>query len=81
MILNLRAVLNSHTTALGILMTCATAWLQAQIEAETDPQKLRQGMEQMKAAAGQAPPEFKPGIELLMKKAEARLAELESGKK
>lgn len=35
-ILNLRAVLNSHTTALGILMTCATAWLQAQIEAETD---------------------------------------------
>ena len=35
-ILNLRAVLNTHTTALGILMTCATAWLQAQIEAETD---------------------------------------------
>ena len=28
-ILNLRAVLNTHTTALGILMTCATAWLQA----------------------------------------------------
>ena len=35
-ILNLRAVLNTHTTALGILMTCATAWLQAMIEAETD---------------------------------------------
>ena len=35
-VLNLRAVLNTHTTALGILMTCATAWLQAQIEAETD---------------------------------------------
>jgi hypothetical protein len=35
-VLNLRAVLNSHTSALGILMTCATAWLQAMIEAETD---------------------------------------------
>ena len=35
-ILNLRAVLNTHTAALGILMTCATAWLQAMIEAETD---------------------------------------------
>src|SRR6202007_2693805 len=34
-VLNLRSVLNTHTTALGILMTCATAWLQAQIEAET----------------------------------------------
>jgi type IV secretory pathway VirB4 component len=35
-VLNLRAVLNSHRTALGILMTCATAWLQATIEAERD---------------------------------------------
>src|SRR5438034_11721297 len=35
-VLNLRAVLNTHTTALGILMTCATAWLQAMIEAESD---------------------------------------------
>jgi type IV secretory pathway VirB4 component len=35
-VLNLRAVLNTHTTALGILMTCATAWLQAMLEAETD---------------------------------------------
>ena len=35
-VLNLRAVLNTHTSALGILMTCATAWLQAMIEAETD---------------------------------------------
>ncbi len=35
-VLNLRAVLNTQTAALGILMTCATAWLQAQIEAETD---------------------------------------------
>ncbi|MBA3429644.1 MAG: hypothetical protein H0U07_13895 [Actinobacteria bacterium] len=35
-VLNLRAVLNTQTSALGILMTCATAWLQAMIEAETD---------------------------------------------
>src|ERR671936_2211981 len=35
-VLNLRAVLNTHTAALGILMTCAIAWLQAMIEAETD---------------------------------------------
>jgi hypothetical protein len=35
-ILNLRQVLNTHVAALGILMTCATAWLQAMIEAETD---------------------------------------------
>jgi len=35
-VLNLRAVLNTHTSALGILMTCATAWLQAMIEAESD---------------------------------------------
>jgi type IV secretory pathway VirB4 component len=35
-VLNLRAVLNTQSTALGILMTCATAWLQAMIDAETD---------------------------------------------
>jgi hypothetical protein len=29
-----QGVLNTHTTALGILMTCATAWLQAQIDAD-----------------------------------------------
>src|SRR5207244_8319909 len=40
-VLNLRAVLNTHVTALGILMTCATAWLQAMIEAETDEQSAK----------------------------------------
>jgi hypothetical protein len=35
-VLNLRSVLNTHRTALGILMTCATAWLQAMIDAESD---------------------------------------------
>jgi hypothetical protein len=52
-----------------------------QIEAETSADKLRQGMAQMKAMAAQAPPEFKPGIDLLLKKAEERLAVLEGGKK
>jgi predicted Zn-dependent peptidase len=52
-----------------------------QIEAEADPAKLRQGMEHMRTMAGQAPPEFKPGIDLLLKKAEERLAALEGGKK
>ena len=52
-----------------------------QIEDETDQERLRQGMAQMKNMAGQAPPEFKPGIDLLLKRAEERLAALESGKK
>jgi hypothetical protein len=40
-ILNLRQVLNTHVAALGILMTCATAWLQAMIEAETDAESAK----------------------------------------
>ena len=52
-----------------------------QIEGETDAAKLREGLTQMKTMAGQAPPEFKPGIDLLLKKAEERLAVLEGGKK
>jgi len=52
-----------------------------QIEAETDADKLRQGMAQMKVMATQAPPEFKPGIDILLKKTEERLAALEGGKK
>jgi predicted Zn-dependent peptidase len=52
-----------------------------QLEGESDPLKLRQGMAQMKAMATQAPPEFKPGIDILLKKAEERLAALEGGKK
>jgi hypothetical protein len=38
-------------------------------------------MDQMKTMSGQAPPEFLPGIVLLLKKAEERLAVLEGGKK
>ncbi|HEY6553329.1 MAG TPA: pitrilysin family protein, partial [Vicinamibacteria bacterium] len=52
-----------------------------QIEGETDVVKLSAGMDQMKAMSSQAPPEFLPGIVLLLKKAEERLALLEGGKK
>ena len=51
-----------------------------QIAAETDADKLRQGIEQLKAMAGQAPPDLKPAAELLLKRAEQRLAELTGGK-
>ena len=52
-----------------------------QIQAETDPAKLREGVARMQAAAAQAPPEMKPAIALILKRAQERLAVLESGKK
>jgi predicted Zn-dependent peptidase len=52
-----------------------------QILAETDPAKLRDGIARMQAGAGQAPPEMKAAIELIIKRAQERLAALESGKK
>ena len=51
------------------------------ILAETDAAKLREGISRMQAAAGQAPPEMKAAIELILKHAQERLAALESGKK
>jgi len=51
------------------------------ILAETDPAKLREGIARMQAAAGQAPPEMKAAVELIVKRAQERLAALESGKK
>jgi len=51
------------------------------ILAETDAAKLREGIAHMQAAAGQAPAEMKAAIELLVKRAQERLAALESGKK
>jgi predicted Zn-dependent peptidase len=51
------------------------------ILAETDAAKLREGISRMQAAAGQAPPEMKAAIELILKRAQERLAALESGKK
>jgi hypothetical protein len=52
-----------------------------QILAETDPAKLRDGIARMQAGAAQAPPEMKAAIELIVKRAQERLAALESGKK
>ena len=52
-----------------------------QIAAETDAAKLREGIAQMTAAQGQVPPEMKPVFELLLKKAQERLAALEGGQK
>jgi len=51
------------------------------ILAETDPAKLREGLARMQAAAGQAPPEMKAAVELIVRRAQERLAALESGKK
>jgi predicted Zn-dependent peptidase len=50
------------------------------IQAETDPAKLRDGIARMEGAAGQAPPEMKAAIDLLVKRAQERLAALESKK-
>jgi predicted Zn-dependent peptidase len=50
------------------------------IEAETDPAKLREGVARMQEAASQAPPEMKAAIELIVKRAQERLAALESKK-
>jgi predicted Zn-dependent peptidase len=47
-----------------------------QIEAVNDPAQLQQMIGQMQQAAGQAPPEMKPAIELIVKKAGERLEAL-----
>jgi predicted Zn-dependent peptidase len=49
----------------------------SQIAAETDAAKLREGIARMQAAAGQAPPEMKPAIDLILKRAQERLGILE----
>jgi hypothetical protein len=70
--------------ALAALTPAAQAMVRQglrQIDGETDTERIRQSMDQMKTMSGQAPPEFLPGIVLLLKKAEERLAVLEGGKK
>jgi predicted Zn-dependent peptidase len=52
-----------------------------QLEALTDPARLREGIERLRAMAGQAPPEMKPALELVLKRAQERLLALEGGKK
>jgi len=49
----------------------------ARIEAQTDPERLQQALAQMEGALEQAPPEMKPGIKLILKRARARLEQLQ----
>jgi predicted Zn-dependent peptidase len=51
------------------------------IQAETDPAKLRAGIAQMEQAKGQVPAEMKPAFDLILKRAQERLAALEGEKK
>ena len=48
----------------------------AQIAQVTDPSELEQGLAQMQAMKTQAPPEFQPAIELIIKRATERIEEL-----
>jgi predicted Zn-dependent peptidase len=52
-----------------------------QIQAETDAERLRQGLAQLEQGMGGAPPEIKPALELMLKRGQEKLAALESGKK
>ncbi|MFZ0430281.1 MAG: insulinase family protein, partial [Acidobacteriota bacterium] len=48
----------------------------AQIQQETDAQKLQQALSQMQQMEGQVPPQAKPAIQYLIKKVQQRIAEL-----
>ena len=48
----------------------------AQISQVTDPAELEQGLQQMQATKAQAPPEYQPAIELIIKRATERIEEL-----
>lgn len=50
----------------------------AQIATVEDPTELEQGLAQMNAMKGQAPPEIQPAIELIIKKATERLEKLKA---
>jgi len=52
-----------------------------QIEAESDAARLQEGIAQMQQMAGQAPPEMKPALDLILKRAQERLTALASEKK
>jgi predicted Zn-dependent peptidase len=51
------------------------------INAETDPERLKEAIGKMKEGLGQVPPELKAAVELIVKRAEERLRALESEKK
>ena len=48
----------------------------AQIAQVSDPAELEQGLQQMQAMKTQAPPEYQPAIELIIKRATERIEEL-----
>ncbi|MFM1804376.1 MAG: hypothetical protein RL136_1255, partial [Planctomycetota bacterium] len=50
-----------------------------QIAQETDLAKLKGGLERMRSQSAEVPPDFKPMLNYLMSKLEARIAELEGG--
>ena len=50
----------------------------AQINQIDDPAELEQGLAQMKAMKGQAPPEYQPAIDLMIKRATERLEMLQA---
>jgi predicted Zn-dependent peptidase len=52
-----------------------------QIEAATDAASLQQGIAQMQQMSAQVPPEMKPAVEFLLKRAQERLSALSSEKK
>ena len=52
-----------------------------QIAAESDPLKLEASMAQMRQMAAQVPPEMKPAVDLILRRAEERKAALATGKK
>ncbi|MBP9948431.1 MAG: hypothetical protein KBH14_18630, partial [Vicinamibacteria bacterium] len=49
----------------------------SRLKAEKDVTKIKTQLDQMRGQAGQVPPQMKPLFDLLMKKAEERVAELE----
>lgn len=51
----------------------------AQIAGQTDITALEEGLRQMEAQSAQAPPQFKPALELIAKRVRERIAELEAG--
>jgi predicted Zn-dependent peptidase len=51
----------------------------AQVAQSENPDELAQALAQMQGMAGQAPPEFKPALDLVISRIQERIAELEGG--